>query len=91
MLLSQEKVKETHPTTSKIKSNSKSNPLHIPMASSNKMAQLIKMMERLQARIVESEKKMEVMTATLQNLIKGHLKANNKRKEGRRRKGDSSN
>jgi len=36
----------------------------------NKMAQVRKMLERTQARMEKSEKKMELMAATLQTLIK---------------------
>ena len=42
-----------------------SNPLPIPMMGSNKMAQLMKMMERRQTTSDKGEKNMEIIVATL--------------------------
>ena len=46
---------------SKSKSKSKSNPSPIPMARNNEIAQLIKMIEKIQTKMEESDKKMEMM------------------------------
>ena len=40
------------------------------MAGNNEMAQVMKMTERMQARVDESEKKMELTSNALQSIIK---------------------
>jgi len=67
-LLSWEKVGETSPVSSK--SESKSNLSPILMASKNETAQAMKMLERMQAKMDVSDKKVELTANTLQTFIK---------------------
>jgi len=69
-ILSQQEPKGTPPVGSKSKSKSRSDTSPIPMAGDNELAQLVKMMEKIQTTLDESEKKMTLMATTLPTLIK---------------------
>ena len=72
--LSREESKGTPTFQRKSKSKSKSNNSSIPMAGGNELAQLVKMMQKMQTRLDETGKKIKLMVTTLQTLIKSALK-----------------
>ena len=68
--MSREESKRTLPAGSTSKSKSKFNTSTIPMVRGNELCQLVKMVEKMQTRLDQSEKKMELMATTLQTLIR---------------------
>jgi len=65
-LLSREEYKKTLLVRSRPESKSKSSTSPISMIQGNELAQLVKMVKKVQTRLDGREKKMELMTTTLQ-------------------------
>ena len=86
-LLSREHSEETPPTRSRMKSKSKCIATLIPMAGKdNKIAPILEMLEKMQTRMDESDKRIDVMVAILQNCNKeSHGKDNDDKKDGENR------
>ena len=64
------KLMGTPPVRSMSESKAKSNMSPISVVGGNELAQLVKMIENMQNRLDKSEKKIDLMTTTLQTLIK---------------------
>ncbi|KAJ8427662.1 hypothetical protein Cgig2_032163 [Carnegiea gigantea] len=76
--LYKEQVEETQLPKSKLKSKSRENRTPILMAKNNEVTQLMKMIEKIQAKIEESDKRVEAMAVVLQNLTKESQAENKK-------------
>jgi len=71
ILLSREQFEETSPIGSRMKSKSKFNKTPILMArNDNETVQILNVLEKLQTRMDESDKRIEAMDATLQTITK---------------------